>query len=138
MFHVGLLSDIQAGNVNSETFENPEMLPCNDSFTLNTAQIGGTSGTAKLFGSITGPENREAKVVLKTVEGLVQDFTTTDDIGQWELKNIPSGTYDLLLDSNDAYPEDQFTISVGEKEQTIQLSGEQGLEANLVFIKKPN
>jgi hypothetical protein len=122
--------------VNSTTFENPEMIPCNDSFYMSNAQIGGVTGTAKLIGKVTGPGNRQTRIILKTQEGLQQDFTNTDENGEWELIQIPAGVYSLSLDSLDAYPDTDFVVTDGEKEQEITLETNQVIEVNLVFAKR--
>jgi len=53
--------------------------------------------------------------MLKTLAGLVQDVTLTNEDGEWELKNIPAGTYDLLLDATNVFPEAEYEIISGEK-----------------------
>ena len=122
--------------VNSKTFENPEMIPCNDDFILSNAQIGGGTGTAKLFGKITGNENLSSRILLKTETSLLQDSTNSDEAtGEWELKNIPAGNFTLFLDSTNVFPEAEFEVTDGIKERTVLLENDQVTEVNLTVKK---
>lgn len=116
-------------------FENPEDVPCGDNFLLNNSQINGATGTAKLFGKITGNDGLISRVMLKTLAGLVQDVTLTNEDGEWELKNIPAGSYDLLLDATNVFPEDEYTVISGEKNQTVTLLENQEMEVDLKIEK---
>ncbi|WP_193553761.1 hypothetical protein [Flavobacterium silvisoli] len=117
-------------------FEDPKAVPCGDSFTLTNAQINGATNTSKLFGKITGNEGLISRIMLKTSDNLLQDMTNTDANGEWELKNIPAGTFTLFLDALNVFPDTDFVIESGEKEQDISLEVNEILEVNLKVKKR--
>lgn len=122
--------------VNAKTFENYKDVPCGDNFLLNNAQINGGTGTAKVFGKISGNDDLISRIILKTLAGLVQDVALTNEAGLWELNNVPAGNYDLLLDATNVFPASDYDVIEGSKIQTIALVEEQSLEVNLTVQKK--
>ena len=122
-------------DVNEDTFENPQDVPCSDSFVLNNAQINGATGTAKVFGKIEGNQDLNVIITLKTLEGLFQDSTNCDENGDWEIKNIPVGTFILNLDATNLLPIEDYEILEGVKEQTIILETLEVMEINLKINK---
>ena len=112
------------------------MIPCNDDFIMSNAQIGGGTGTAKLFGKITGAGGLSSRIMLKTETGLLQEITNSDEeTGEWELKNIPDGNFTLFLDSTNVFPDADFEVTDGEKELTLILENDQVTEVNLILKK---
>lgn len=111
-------------------FENPESVPQTAGLDFSEAQLG-VSQSARIVGKITGNQNREAKIILKNLDGSIRDLTYCDLNGNWELNNIPVAKYQLLLDANNDFPSTEFQVSEGSKEQTVQLSADQILEINL-------
>jgi len=118
-----------------EGFENPEELPCGDNFKMNNNLINNPTGTAKLFGRIDGGAGLKTQIVLKLDENTIQDTTTTDEKGQWEMRNLPSGTFILNLDATRLIPSTGYTVSGGTVEREVSLSNDGALEVNL-SIKK--
>ena len=122
-------------DVNEDTFENPQDVPCSDNFVLNNAQINGASGTAKLFGKIEGNNGIKAVITLKTVEGLIQEIVLCDADGNWEITSITAGNYELLIDSTNKFPESTYSITDGVKQQLVELENGQVLEFNLTVTE---
>ncbi|HEX8574880.1 MAG TPA: hypothetical protein VF677_01160 [Flavobacterium sp.] len=117
---------------NLTDFEDPESVPQSAGLGFSDAQLG-TSQKGRIVGKITGNQSREAKVVLKNLDGTIRDLTYCDANGNWELNDIPVAKYQLLLDANNDFPAAQFEVIEGSKEQTIEFSGNQTLEINLTL-----
>lgn len=114
-------------------FENPDEVPQSDQLELTDAELGNTSvvTTARLAGKIIGNDGIASKIVLKRVDGFIQDLTYCDTSGTWELNNLPAGRYELLLDADDDFSSDQFVVIEGSKEQVVELEDGQAIEINL-------
>jgi hypothetical protein len=114
-------------------FENPDEVPQSDQLELTDAELGNTSvvTTAALGGKIIGNDGIASKIVLKRVDGFIQDLTYCDTNGIWQLNNLPAGRYELLLDADDDFPSDQFVVIEGSKEQVVELEDGQTIEINL-------
>ena len=102
---------------------------------VNNSQINGATGTAKIYGEIEGNDGLIARIMLKTLTGLVQDVTLSTNNGKWEILNIPAGTYDLFLDATNVFNPSIYQVVTGTKTQVIQLEEDQVLEINLTFNK---
>lgn len=111
-------------------FENPSGVPRSEGLDISYDVLG-TTQKARIVGKITGNENKEAKIVLKKMDNTVKDLTYCDPNGNWELNDIAVGKYQLQLDANDDFPNTTYQITVGTKNQTVELSGDQVLEINL-------
>ena len=118
-------------DVNAITFENPEEIPCAESFVLNNAQINGDAGTARIFGKIEGNNGIKAVITLKTLEGLVQEVTLCNEDGDWEIASLPAGKYELLIDSTNKFASGVYLVTNGEKENLIELEKAQTQEFNI-------
>ena len=118
-------------------FENPDEVPQSSQIKFNDAQIGGdsNSGTANLYGEINGNEGIEAKILLKKIDGSIQDMTYCDVNGKWELKNLPAGKFELLLDAQNDFPETEYIVMEGSKEQMVVLEINTAKEVNLKVKK---
>lgn len=118
-------------------FENPDEVPQSDQLELTDAELGSTSvvTTARLGGKIGGSEGIISKIMLKRVDGFIQDLTYCDTNGTWELNNLPAGRYELLLDADNDFPSDQFAVMEGSKEQVVELEDGQTIEINLELKK---
>lgn len=115
-------------------FEFPDQVPQSTQLLLNENQIGGgTTGTAKLIGIINGNDGKNAKIVLKTIDGDIQDLTYSDDNGNWELEQLPAGKYELFLDFNNDFPETAYQVTQGEKEQVVELENTTTTEVNITY-----
>lgn len=113
-------------------FEDPESVPQSSEIALNHAQVGGSStGTAKLIGMIFGNNSISSKIILKRVDGFIQDITYCDAAGNWELNNLPAGRYELLLDVENDFPADTYQVIEGSKELVVELQDDQTVEINL-------
>jgi hypothetical protein len=115
-------------------FEDPSIVPHSDNLTLGDAQLNGQK-TARLIGRIEGNENIEAKITLKNTDGTLRDLTYCDTNGDWELTTVPTGKYELLLDTNNDFNDTLFEVLEGNKEQVIKLTPDQTLEVNLKVHK---
>ena len=124
-------------NEDLSDFENPDEVPQSDQLELTDAELGSTSvvATARLGGKIGGSEGITSKILLKRVDGFIQDLTYCDINGTWELNNLPAGRYELLLDADDDFPSDQFAVMEGSKEQVVELEDGQTIEINLEVKK---
>ena len=71
----------------------------------------------------------EQYIILKKYGG---DITKN---GEWELKNIPAGTFDLQLDANNFFTPVAYEILEGTKQQTLVIVAEQVVEVNLTVKK---
>lgn len=120
-----------------DSFENPDEVPQSSQIDFNNAQIGGdsNSGTANLYGEINGNEGIEAKILLKKIDGSIQDMTYCDVNGKWELKNLPAGKFELLLDAQNDFPETEYIVMEGSKEQMVVLEINTAKEVNLKVKK---
>lgn len=113
-------------------FEDPESVPQSSEIALNHAQVGGSStGTARLMGTIFGNNSISSKIMLKRVDGFIQDITYCDTPGNWELNNLPAGRYELLLDVENDFPADTYQVIEGSKELMVELQDDQTVEINL-------
>ena len=106
------------------------MIPFNDDFVLSDALIGGGTGTAKLFGKIEGSAGFIANVMLKTTQGIYQDATLIDENGDWEIKNLPAGTYSLDLDAQNIFEDNGYIFDNDGKISSITLLDSQVLEVD--------
>ncbi|MFV0572184.1 MAG: carboxypeptidase-like regulatory domain-containing protein [Xanthomarina gelatinilytica] len=122
-------------NEDLSDFEDPDSVPQSAEIELTEAQIGATqnTGTARLLGQITGNNGIEAKIVLKRIDGSIQDLTYTDTNGQWELNNLPTGRFELLLDADNDFPSDTYQVSSGSKEQVVELADDQTVQVDLTI-----
>ena len=113
--------------------------PCNSNFEKTDYQLnGGGLGTAALRGTIEGiqeVENKNIKVVLKTIEGDIQDIAYTYGTEQWDMTKIPAGKYELDIDTEDVLPDSEYQIMAGFKQQTVELEDEEIKEIILVVKK---
>lgn len=118
-------------------FESPEDVPQSSAFELTEAELGGsnTTKTARLVGSIEGNQGIESKILLKRIDGTIQDITYCDTEGKWELNHLPAGKYELFLDANDDFSEGTFIVIQGSKEQVVELEDDQLIEIQLVVKK---
>lgn len=114
-------------------FEDPDTVPQSNQIKLTEAQVGGDSntGSARLFGRITGNNGIEAKILLKRIDGFIQDLTYTDTNGHWELNNLPSGRFELFIDVDNDLPNGTYEVTTGSKEQVVELDISQTLEVNI-------
>lgn len=122
-------------NDDLEDFEDPNSVPKSQGFSLSDAQLGGetTSKTARLVGAIEGSEGISSKIVLKRIEGGIEDLTYSDEHGKWELNHLPAGRYELLLDTENDFPTETFFVAEGSKEQVVELANDQTVEIHLVI-----
>lgn len=119
-------------NTDLEDFEDPDSVPQSSEIDFNHAQIGGSpTGTARLLGIITGSNGISSKIMLKRVDGFIQDITYCDANGNWELNNLPAGRYELLLDAENDFPADTYQVTEGSKELMVELQDDQTVEINL-------
>lgn len=124
-------------NEDLSDFETPDEVPQSSQIDFNNAQIGGdsNSGTANLYGEINGNEGIEAKILLKKIDGSIQDMTYCDVNGKWELKNLPTGKFELLLDAQNDFPETEYIVMEGSKELMVVLEINTAKEVNLKVKK---
>lgn len=119
-------------NTDLEDFEDPDSVPQSSEIDFNHAQIGGSpTGTARLLGIITGSNGISSKIMLKRIDGSVQNITYCDANGNWELNNLPAGRYELLLDAENDFPADTYQVTKGSKELMVELQDDQTVEINL-------
>ena len=123
--------------VNSKTFENPEMIPCNDDFVLSNAQMGNSDIiiNTKLFGTISGTNGVVTKIELNDIDGTTIMNTLCNTKGYWELTQVPADQYELIIDSTNQFPDTAYSIVSGSKQQIVALSENQSLEYNLEIKK---
>lgn len=121
-------------DTNFSDFENPDSVPRSTELNLVDAQLG-ISQSARIVGKIKDNQNIESKIVLKNLDGTIRDLTYCDINGNWELNNIPTGKYELLLDANNDFPFEFFKVVEGSKEQIVKLSDNQTLEINMTLKK---
>lgn len=124
--------------VNEDTFEDPTAIPCETNFELYnnvTLNGGNATGTAKLVGKISGSESVAAKVLLKKIDGNTQDFTYIDSNGVWELNNIPTGKFELIIDANDDFNDAEYNVMSGQKANAVILADNEVKEYNLEVKK---
>jgi hypothetical protein len=114
-------------------FEHPEEVPQSNQIEQNFAQIGNGlgSGTSGLVGIIDGNEDIEAKIVLKKIDGSIQDMTYSDTNGKWQLKSLPTGKFELLLDAQNEFASPDFIVMEGSKELVVVLENNSTQEVNL-------
>ncbi len=114
-----------------DDFEDPSAVPQSQEIDVDPTLMGDSlnSGTARLLGDITGNDGIEAKVVLKRIDGAIQDLTYTDTSGYWELNNLPAGRFELLLDADGDF--ETYQVTAGSKEQVVELDDDQILEVDL-------
>jgi len=113
-------------------FENPDEVPQSDALELNSAEIGGTiTKTATLIGTISGNQEIESKIILKRIDGIIEDITYSNVSGNWELSNLPAGKYELLLDVDDDFLHAGLIVLDGSKEQVIELVDDEIKEISL-------
>lgn len=123
-------------DVNEDTFEDPSSVPQSSEIELSEAELGGSqtpAKTARLFGKINGNNGIESKILLKRIDGFIQDMTYCDIDGKWELNNLSIGKYELLLDANDDFSSDSYQITEGSKEQVVELQNDQATEINITL-----
>lgn len=116
-------------------FENPDEVPQSSQIILDEAQIGGVqtvARTARVLGKIAGAHGISAKILLKNIDGSIQDLTYCDTNGNWELNHLPAGRYELLLDAENDFPTDTYQVTEGSKEQVVELQDDQTVEINIV------
>ncbi|MGV7106002.1 hypothetical protein [Flavobacterium sp. U410] len=116
-------------------FENPDEVPQSSQIILDEAQIGGVQTvvrTARVLGKIVGSNGISAKILLKNIDGSIQDLTYCDANGSWELNHLPAGRYELLLDAENDFPTDTYQVTEGSKEQVVELQDDQTVEINIV------
>lgn len=113
-------------------FEDPTTVPQSEGLEFSEAELGVTK-TARLVGRIIGNENKEAKIVLKKMDNTVKELTYCDANGNWELNDIAVGKYQLELDANNDFPNTTYHVTVGAKNQLVELSSDQVIEINLTI-----
>ena len=119
-------------NEDLSDFETPDEVPQSEQLVLNEAELGGaTTGTAAVGGNIKGTEGIQAKILLRRVDGFIQDMSYSDGEGTWKINDIPEGRYELLLDADDDFPANQFAVISGFKQQMVELENGQLREVNL-------
>ncbi|UOX34871.1 hypothetical protein LXD69_05010 [Flavobacterium sediminilitoris] len=125
-------------NGNLSDFEDPDTVPQSNALEFTDAELGGSqtpTKTARLIGIIEGSEGINAKIILKRIDGSIQDLTYCDENGKWELNHLPAGRYELLLDAENDFPNDAYIVTEGSKEQVVELVNDQTVEAKLVVKK---
>lgn len=122
-------------NEDLSDFENPDEVPQSSQIIFNNAQIGGgNSKTARIVGKISCDTIIMSKIQLNRLDGAIQDRTFNDMNGDWEINNLPAGTYELIIDKDDEYLSNGYSVSVGSKQQTIELEDDQTLEVEITFL----
>jgi hypothetical protein len=119
-------------------FENPDEVPQSSQIILDEAQIGGVQTvvrTARVLGKIAGAHGISAKILLKNIDGSIQDLTYCDANGNWELNHLPAGRYELLLDAENDFNESEYTIISGQKANAVELVDNEIKEYNLEIEK---
>ena len=118
-------------------FEFPNEVPQSSSFVESPAQLGGglSSGTASIVGTIKDNYGIETKIVLKRIDGTIQDITYCDPNGNWRLMNLPAGRYELLLDAQNELPSTHYQILSGSKEQMVVLENDRQLNVDVTVRK---
>jgi hypothetical protein len=120
---------------NLSDFEEPDNVPKSKGLSISNSQLG-TSQKARIVGKISGGENKEAKIVLKNLDGTIRDLTYCNPSGIWELNDISVGKYQLSLDANTDFPNTGFEVIEGSKEQTVELAANKTLEVKLTVKKR--
>jgi hypothetical protein len=121
-------------NEDLSDFENPDEVPQSSQIIFNNAQIGGgNSKTARIVGKINCDTIIMSKIQLNRLDGAIQDRTFNDVNGDWEINNLPAGTYELIIDKDDEYANNNYIVMVGSKEQTVVLEDDQTLEIEITF-----
>ncbi len=115
-----------------DEFENPSEVPVSEGLEITYDQLG-SSQLGRILGRIFGNENKEAKIVLKNLDGTTRDLTYCDANGNWELNSVPVGKYELVLDANNDFPTTDYEVTEGSKEVTIELAADQMVEINLTI-----
>ncbi|WP_146193388.1 hypothetical protein [Flavobacterium sediminis] len=121
-------------NTDVTDFENPDEVPQSSQINFNDAQIGGAQTvvrTARVLGKIAGSNGISSKILLKNIDGSIQDLTYCDANGSWELNHLPAGRYELLLDAENDFPTDTYQVTEGSKEQVVELQDDQTVEINI-------
>ncbi|MCO6174713.1 hypothetical protein NHF50_06610 [Flavobacterium sp. NRK F10] len=122
-------------NTDVTDFENPDEVPQSSQINFNDAQIGGAQTvvrTARVLGKIAGSNGISSKILLKNIDGSIQDLTYCDANGSWELNHLPAGRYELLLDAENDFPTDTYQVTEGSKEQVVELQDDQTVEINIM------
>lgn len=121
-------------NEDLSDFEDPNTVPQSSEIQTNFAQIGGQlRGNSKLMGVINGNQGIRAKIKLMNIDGSIQDLTYSDLNGNWELNNLPSGRFELILDSEDKFSDAIYQVVEGSKQLVLDLGLDQTLEVNLTL-----
>lgn len=105
-------------------FEDGTVLPpCNSNFEKTDAKLNsGVTGTAGLVGYVHNTDGLNIKVVLKTLDGDIQDIAYTYGVIEWRMDNLPAGKYDLLIDADNLLPANEYAYVEGFKQQTVELA----------------
>ncbi len=125
-------------NTDVTDFENPDEVPQSSQINFNDAQIGGAQTvvrTARVFGKIAGSNGISSKILLKNIDGSIQDLTYCDANGNWELNHLPAGRYELLLDAENDFNESEYTIISGQKANAVELVDNEVKEYNIEIEK---
>jgi hypothetical protein len=110
---------------NPDDFEPGSQLPdCeNNPFVITDAELNGGGGTAKLSGIIRDkPKELNIKIVLKTIEGEIQDIAFTYDDVHWAMGALPAGKYELIIDPENVLEQNGYVFTEGFQQQTIELA----------------
>lgn len=113
-------------------FENPSEVPVSEGLEISYDLLG-SSQVGRILGRIFGNENKEAKIVLKNLDGTTRDLTYCDANGNWELNSVPVEKYELVLDANNDFPTTDYEVTEGSKEVTVELAADQTVEINLTI-----
>lgn len=113
-----------------DEFENPSEVPVSEGLEISYDLLG-SSQVGRILGRIFGNENKEAKIVLKNLDGTTRDLTYCEANGNWELNSVPVGKYELVLDANNDFPTADYEVTEGSKEVTVELAADQMVEINL-------
>lgn len=125
---------------NPNDYEEGTVLPpCNSNFEKTDSKLnGGNIGSAILKGSINGIENVEntnIKILLKLLDGNVQDIAFTFGTVNWEINHIPAGKYELIIDAENKLPDNEYSVIEGFKQLTVELVDDQVKVVNLKVLK---
>ena len=121
-------------NEDLSDFENPDEVPQSSQIDFNNAQIGGgNSNSARIIGKIESNINLITKIRLNKADGAIQDLTSNDDNGNWEINNLPAGEYELIIDYDNDYASNNYLVMTGSKQQTVELIDDQIIEINISF-----
>lgn len=119
---------------------NPESLPCGGNIKSTSAALGGVTiaekPSAGVEGYVKGIKERNIRIELQDINGLVADVTYTQE-GEWKLGPVMPGKYVLVFDTENLFPESQITLIEGVKEQVVYLHEGRVEQVNLALEYHP-